>query len=637
MVSSAIQQRCLAGPARGPARCALSDKSKSPKQKIDLRDESTKILVRRLLRDYVIEHKYRIALALVGMAIVAATTAGFTQLIKPVVNDIFGEKRADLLYPVALTTIAVFTLRGFATYGQAVLMSSVGHRVVAKIQQQLFDKLIGADLAFFHHNAPGALVARFINDVNLLRNTTSNTLTAIGKDSLTAIALIGVMFYEDWLLALLTCVVLPLAIMPSVRVGRSMRKVSGRNQIQVGRLTTLLDEAFQGIRHVKSYVMEGYESKRAQEAIDEVFALNMKQARVSNVLHPIMEALGGFAIAAVILYGGNEVIAGNREPGSLFAFIFALLLAYEPLKRLSKLNNILQNGLAAAQRVFEVLDREQEIRDPVDARELAVAGGRVRFEQVHFSYDGAKAALHGVDLEAPAGKTVALVGPSGAGKSTILNLIPRFYDPEAGQVSIDGQDVRSVTLDSLRRSIALVSQEILLFDDTVRANIAYGRPGASAEEIEKAAQMAGAHGFITDLTNGYETQVGPRGSNLSGGQRQRVAIARAILKDAPILLLDEATSALDSESERHVQAALNTLMAGRTTFVIAHRLSTVVDADIIYVMESGRIVEQGNHAELLARGGHYARLYALQFAQQEDAAAKAPAEASPDQSLRAQA
>ncbi len=597
----------------------LSDQRKSSKKKVDLRDEHTKVLVRRLIRDYVAEYKGRIVLALIGMSIVAATTAGFTQLIKPVVNEIFIARQSQWLYPIALATIAVFTLRGIAAYSQAVLMSYVGHGVVAKIQQQLFDKLIGADLAFFHHNAPGTLIAHFINDVNLLRNMASSTLTAIGKDSLTAIFLIAVMFAEDWRLALITTVILPLAILPSVRIGRSMRKVSSKNQIQVGRLTTLLDEAFQGIRHVKAYVMERYESKRADEAIGEVFQLNQKSARVSNIVHPVMEALGGFAIAAVILYGGTEVISGERDAGSLFTFIFALLLAYEPLKRLSKLNAMLQNGLAAAQRIFKLLDQVSVITDAPNASALHIDGGHVRFSNVQFSYDRAKAkaALHGVSLEAPAGKTVALVGPSGAGKSTILNLIPRFYDPEAGSVTIDGQDLRDVTLDSLRHAIALVSQEILLFDDTVRANISYGRLGASDQEIEAAAEMAGAHDFITGFPDGYDTQVGPRGSNLSGGQRQRIAIARAMLKDAPILLLDEATSALDSESERHVQRALNQLMSGRTTFVIAHRLSTVVDADIIYVIEEGQIIEQGSHTELLARGGHYARLYALQFAEQE--------------------
>ncbi|MEQ9606249.1 MAG: ABC transporter ATP-binding protein [Kiloniellaceae bacterium] len=603
----------------------ISKEPRASKQKVDLRDEHTKVLVRRLVRDYVARHKGRIALALLGMGIVAGTTAAFTQLIKPVVNEIFINKESTLLYPIALATIAVFTLRGFAAYSQAVLMSYVGHRVVARIQQQLFDKLVGADLAFFHHNSPGTLISHFINDVNLLRNMASNTLTAIGKDSLTAIFLIGVMFAEDWLLALITTVILPLAILPSVRIGRSMRKVSGKNQVQVGRLTTLLDEAFQGIRHVKAYVMERYESKRADDAIEEVFRLNQKSARVSNIIHPVMEALGGFAIAAVILYGGSEVISGERDAGSLFTFIFALLLAYEPLKRLSKLNAMLQNGLAAAQRVFALLDLPPQIVDAPGAQPLKIEVGEVRFSGVHFSYDGAKAALHGISLEAPGGKTVALVGPSGAGKSTILNLIPRFYDPEQGRVTIDGQDLRHVTLDSLRHAIALVSQEILLFDDTVRANIAYGRPGAGDAAIEEAARMAGAHEFISGFAEGYDTQVGPRGSNLSGGQRQRIAIARAMLKDAPILLLDEATSALDSESERHVQRALNQLMSGRTTFVIAHRLSTVVDADLIYVIEDGRIIERGSHTELLARGGHYARLYALQFAEQEDGASKEPA------------
>jgi subfamily B ATP-binding cassette protein MsbA len=564
------------------------------------------------------------------MAVVAACTAAFTQLIKPIIDEIFLARNATMLWPIALIALGVFIAKGVAAYAQTVLMSFVGQRIVAQLQLDLFRRLMGADLAFFHQTAPGKLIARFINDVNLLRGAVSDTLTGFGRDALTAAALAGVMFYEDWLLALVAFFAFPAAVLPIVGVGRRMRKVSGSTQVQVGRLTTLLDETFQGFRQVKAYGMEAYEVDRARRAIDDVFRLNLKAAKTRGTLHPIMEILGGLAIVAVILYGGYQVIGGAKQPGSFFAFIFALLLAYEPVKRLARLNASLQEALAAAQRVFALMDREPEIRERPGARALEVAGGRIDFENVAFAYDRDKSALRGIDLTVPSGATIALVGPSGAGKSTLLNLIPRFYDPDRGRVRIDGQDLREVSLESLRAAIALVSQEILLFDDSLRANIAYGRHGAKQREIERAARLAGAHDFIAALPDGYDTLVGPRGAKLSGGERQRVAIARAMLKNAPILLLDEATSSLDSESERQVQRALASLMAGRTTLVIAHRLSTVVGADVIYVIEAGRVTEHGSHAQLLERGGSYARLHARQFAEQDlpgDAGA-APAEAA---------
>jgi len=583
-------------------------------------DRTTRTLVRRLGRDYLRPHVGRIVIGLLCMAVVAASTAAFTQLIKPIIDDIFVSQRQEILLPVAAAALIVFAAKGAATYAQAVLMSFVGHRVVADLQQQLYERLIGADLAFFHRVSPGDLVARFINDINMLRSAVSTTLVGLGKDSLTALALIGVMFYEDWLLALVAFVAFPAAILPMVRIGRRVRSISADTQAEVGRLTTLLDESFQGMRYVKAYAMEAYESLRARATIDEVFRLNYRSARVRNALHPVMEILGGLAVVSVILYGGHQVIAQGKSPGSFFAFITALLLAYEPMKRLAKLNANLQEGLAAAERVFDLLDQEPEIREKPGARPLTVEGGAIRFASVSFSYETGTAALNDVSLEVPAGRTAALVGASGAGKSTVLNLIPRFYDVDRGTVSVDGQDVREVTMDSLRQQIALVSQEILLFDDTIRANIAYGRPGASDADVAAAAAAAGADGFIAELPQGYETPVGPRGAKLSGGQRQRIAIARAMLKNAPILLLDEATSSLDSESERHVQKALAELMAGRTTLVIAHRLSTIVDADVIFVMDGGRVVESGSHTELLGRAGPYARLYAAQFAEEDDSA-----------------
>jgi ATP-binding cassette, subfamily B, bacterial MsbA len=582
--------------------------------------DGTLSLVRRLAREFLRPHTGRLAAALVCMGLVAASTAGNAWLMEPVLDRIFVAREGHLLWAIAGTVLVLAVVKGFATYGQSVLMNDVGQRVVAEIQRCLFARLMRADLAFFHANPTGTLVSRFINDANLLRSAASTVLVGIGKDALTVVALVALMVWQDWLLALASFVVFPIAVRPVLKIGRKMRRVSDNTQSELGQFTALLDQTFQGARHVKAYGMEAYEQERAGRLIDRLLKLARRAARTRSAASPLMEALGGVAIAIVILYGGYQVIGGTRTPGAFFSFITALLLAYQPFKSLAGLNTNLQEGLAAAARVFAVLDIEPQIRDRPGAKPLALSRGEIRFEDVRFSYRPGRAALDGISLAVPAGRTVALVGPSGAGKSTILNLIPRFYDVEAGRILVDGTDVREATLASLRGSIALVSQEVSLFDDTVRANIAYGRWGASEAEIVAAAKAAAAHDFIEALPEGYDTTVGEHGVKLSGGQRQRLAIARAMLKDAPILLLDEATSALDTESERLVQAALKTLMRGRTTLVIAHRLSTVADADLIHVIDGGRVVESGSHAELMARSGAYARLYSLQFADERGAA-----------------
>ncbi len=596
----------------------------------DQADLSTVVLVRRLLVEHVHRHVGRLAVALLLMMVVAGCTAIYAKLTEPVLDDVFTQRNSTALVEIAVAVMATFLIKGFASYGQAVVMNRVGQRIVADLQKRMFDHVIHADLAFFNNAQTGVLISRFTNDASLLRSAVSNTLTGIGKDFLTLVSLIGVMFYQDWRLALISFVAFPAAILPINKLGRRMRRVSSNTQAELGQFATLLDQVFQGARHVKAYAMEAYESDRAHVLIERLFKLNHRAGKVRAASHPIMESLGGVAIVLVIVYGGTQVIEGVRTTGTFFSFITALLLAYEPVKRMANLNSSLQEGLAAAQRVFAALDLAPTITQAPEARPLAVGAGEVVFDRVSFGYLPGRAALNDISLTVPAGRTAALVGASGAGKSTVLNLIPRFYDVEAGAVRIDGQDVRDVTFNSLRGAIGLVSQEVSLFDDTVRANIAYGRPGASFDEIVAAAQAAAAHDFILGLPEGYDTLVGELGVKLSGGQRQRLAIARAMLKDAPILLLDEATSALDSESERLIQSALRRLMAGRTVLVIAHRLSTVIDADIIYVMDQGRVIEQGSHAELLARGGAYARLYRLQFSDQEEAGDARPAPAAVD-------
>jgi subfamily B ATP-binding cassette protein MsbA len=543
------------------------------------------------------------------------------KLIEPVLDQVFTNHDPLMLKWVAIGIMATFIVKGAASYGEAVIMNSTGQGIVADLQNRMFHHLISADLAFFNNTSTGLLIARFTNDVNLLRSIVTNTLTSLGKDVLSVIFLVGVMFYQDWALAAVAFIAFPTAILPIARIGRRMRKVSANTQAEMAQLTILLEQAFQGARHVKAYGMEAYEAARAGKVIHRILRLVTKAGSIRAISSPIMETLGGVAIVAVIVYGGMQVINGDRTTGTFFSFITALLLAYEPVKRLANLNVSLQEGLAAAQRVFAVLDIAPEIRERENAAILTARGGEITFDAVKFGYRGTGAqALSGIDLVVPAGRRVALVGPSGAGKSTMLNLIPRFYDVTGGRILIDGVDIRDVTFASLRATIALVSQEITLFDDTVRANIAYGRQNASEDEIIEAARNAAAHDFIMRLPQGYDTPVGELGIKLSGGQRQRLSIARAMLKNAPILLLDEATSALDSESERQVQKALGTLMQGRTVLVIAHRLSTVVDADLICVIEAGRLIEQGTHGELITKGGAYARLYALQFADQGEKA-----------------
>ena len=574
---------------------------------------NTRALIARLLREYARPHLRLFLLAFAAMALEAGMTGALAKLIEPVLDEIFVAKNGAMLMPVAIGVLVVFAAKALAGYAQSMFLGKIGNAAVAAMQKNVFAHLIRSDLAFFHAHPAGRLVSYFISDIRSLQAAVANTMISLGKDSLTLIVLIGVMFWQDWRLALIAFFVFPMAIYPISRLGRRMRKIVGASQNEIGEMASLLGQAFQGIRQVKADQREDFEGERTGAVADRLCVLNNKGNKVRAAASPMMEALGGLAIVAVILYGGQQVIAGTKTTGNFFSFITAFLMAYEPVKRLSRLNTQLQEGIAICERVYGLLDTPITIREPQNAAPLRISGGSVAFEDVRFRYGDGTEALKGLSFTIPAGQKVALVGTSGGGKSTIVNLIPRFHDLSGGTIQIDGQNIAGVTLESLRRNVALVSQDVVLFDDTVAANIAYSRPDATEAEIIAAAQAAAAHEFITALPNGYETQIGAQGVKLSGGQRQRLSIARALLKDAPILLLDEATSALDTESERRIQDALVRLMQGRTTLVVAHRLSTIQDADCIHVIAAGRIVESGRHAELLALDGDYARLYRMQF------------------------
>ena len=556
----------------------------------------------------------RLIAAAVCSGIVAGLTGTYAWLVKPALDEVFINKNVTwlMLLPVALMLVSV--LKGLAGYGQTYLMIYVGSRVVTDIRQQLFGHLMRLPISFHLKNPSSRMMSRVINDVNWIQNAVSGVLKDLFQQSLTFLVLMGVIFYQHWQLSLLAVVAIPLSVYPMIRFGNRLRRIASSGQERTADMSTSLQETLTGIRIVKGFSRESAESERFARFNEAFFRTNMKSTQVSAITSPVLEAVGVIGVAAIIWYGGSQVIQGGMTPGTFFSFLTAVFLMYTPIKRLASANNTIQQALSAAERVFSVLDVPTEAALDSGVGEFTGVKTGIELRGVSFQYDGADLpALNDITLVIQAGELLALVGSSGAGKTSLVNLIPRFYEPSAGAILIDGVDLREIRLSALRRRIGIVSQETLLFDDTVRNNIGYGHDAATNDSVVEAAKAAFAHDFIMRLPNGYATLIGENGVKLSGGERQRLAIARALLRNPPILILDEATSSLDTESERMVQMALANLMQGRTTFVIAHRLSTVQRADRIVVLERGRIVEVGRHDALLAANGTYKRLYQMQF------------------------
>jgi len=563
---------------------------------------------------YLREYRVRLIAACICAAGVAGMSGLYALLVQPVLDEVFIAKDQLLLMVLPLVIFGAATLKGLFSYGQAYLMSYVANRVVAEIRQQLFGHFLRMSLPFHHKHSSGRLVARVINDVNEMANAIPHVVRDLLQQGLTLLALTGVAFYQNWKLATALILVMPISTYAIVKIGKRLRKLAARGQESMGDMASALKESFAGIRIVKAYGGEHLEQQRFAKGNSAYLRTVMKSAQLGALSAPLLEAIGIGGIAFIVWYGGFLVIDEQMKPGEFFSFLAAMFIAYTPVKKLAGANSQVQRAIAAANRVFEMLDQEHEFVHDHGRAELPAISRSLEFQNVSFSYEGSdEPEIEHVHLTVEFGEVVALVGKSGSGKSTLMSLVPRFHDPSEGRILIDGRDIRDVTLTSLRAQIAIVSQETVLFDETVRANVAYGRPEASEEDIIRAARAGHAWEFIEELPDGLDTLIGENGVNLSGGQRQRLAIARAMLRNPPVLILDEATSALDTESERNVQAALAELMKNRTTLVIAHRLSTVQHADRIIVLDEGRIVEEGLHHELLRRNGMYTRLYQTQF------------------------
>jgi subfamily B ATP-binding cassette protein MsbA len=568
-------------------------------------------LYRRLLR-YLRPYLRQFFFALFFMCIVAATTALAALLVRNVLDDIFISRNKQMLWLLPGAIIGLYFVKGWATYVQSYTMKKIGQAVVRDLRQDLFAHLQRLSLTFFHGHSTGGIISRFVNDILLVQESVTIALASLLRDSLTIMALAGVIFYRDWRLATIAILVLPLAIYPLTRFGRTSRRVGKKSQQKVGALSTILHENVTGAKVVRAYNPQDSEKARFDEENQRLYGLYVRMKRVEALSPAVMEALGSFGVAGVVLFGGYQVIHGDMTPGTFFSFMAALLLLYAPIKKLATVNTKIQEALAASERIFSLLDTEPEVDDAPAGAVLPAIREGIRFANVKFAYDR-DSVLNGIDLTVRLGEKVAIVGSSGAGKSTLVNLVTRFYDPTEGAVLLDGKDIREFSLSSLRDRIGLVTQETILFNETILGNIAHGKPSAAREEFVAAARAAHAHEFISALPRGYETVVGERGLMLSGGERQRVCIARAILKDAPILILDEATSALDSESEEIVQEALKNLLRGKTAFIIAHSFGTILHADRIALLDGGKIIQEGQHRELMESSPLYRRLYTLQF------------------------
>ncbi|MFZ2630078.1 MAG: ABC transporter transmembrane domain-containing protein [Desulfosalsimonadaceae bacterium] len=576
----------------------------------------------------------KLCFSMVCMMVVAGSSSATAFIVKPVLDDIFLKQNAAMLKLMPIMVVVIFILRGAAMYGEEYLMNYVGEHIIKRLRDALFDRIIDLPLAFFHKERTGVLMSRITNDVNVIKNMVSTAVTGSLRDVFTVLGLTGVILYRDWKLALIAIFVLPLAFYPMYEFGRRVRRFSTSSQVSMAELNAFLHETFTGNKIVKAFGMEEVEKQAFFKKNQQLFRFEVKSFRAKALTSPVMEAIGGIGVGLVIWYGGHNVISGVSTPGTFFSFMTAVMLLYTPVKKLTKLNNTIQQGLAASDRVFDILEARSDILDPAGPQPVQPGYHRVTFDHVFFSYGGMTGKTDGekehvlkdIHLDVMPGEVIALVGMSGGGKTSLVNLIPRFYDVTAGAVRLDGIDIRDIAIKDLRRQVAIVTQEPILFNDTIRNNIAYGKPEAPDREIFDAAKAAYIYDFVQTLPKGFDTVIGELGSRLSGGEKQRMCIARALLKDAPILILDEATASLDTESERLVQKALENLMKGRTSFVIAHRLSTISYANRIVVIVGGRIVEEGGHEELLGKKGEYYTLHQMQFSDNHnDAPVKNPA------------